>query len=261
MHLLRSFSLFYSFIILLSDASALEFIAHRGESANYPENTLSAISGALESQFNYIEIDVQMSKDHKIIVIHDDSVDRTTSQTGLVKDYTLSEIKTIDPTIPELSEVLALFKKTSIPLIIEVKNSGNKNKGIEKIIAEAVKKSKAKNIIYKSFTKKVLDRFRSLDDKKLLYVTLGNIPFTGLYIDDWPRFGSIFDYKDVDFYQVHRYFINENSKKMAKKRGAKLIAWDVQDITTVNKMNQYGVDIIETDYPPASFTENPNFSK
>lgn len=259
MHLLRNFNLFCS-LFLINQATAIEFIAHRGESANHKENTVMAIKAAIDSKFDYIEIDVQKSKDDEIIVIHDDSIDRTTNLKGLVSDYTLKDLKLIDPTIPTLSEVLALFKNTSIPLIIEVKNSGDINEGIEKIIVKQVKESGLKNIIYKSFTKRVLNRFRQLDDKKLIYVTIGDLPLA-LYIDDWLRFGSIFDFENVDYYQVHRKLMNRRAKIKAKRNGAKLIAWDVQNIATVNEMIKLGVDIIETDHPPASFTENPSFSK
>jgi glycerophosphoryl diester phosphodiesterase len=245
---------------LIQQAQAIEFIAHRGESAHHKENTVMALKAAIDSKFNYVEIDVQKSKDDQVIVIHDDSIDRTTSSKGLVSEHTLKELKFIDPTIPTLSEVLELFKKTKTPLIIEVKNSGDINEGIEKIIVKQVKDSGIKNIIYKSFTKKVLDRFRELDDKKLIYVAIGDLPL-GLYVDDWLRFGTIFDYKDVDFYQVHRRLVNKNTKVKAHKNGAKLIAWDVQNISEVKEMIKLGADIIETDYPPANFTENPSFSK
>ena len=68
--------------------------AHRGCSQMYPENTLLSFKKACEIKgLTGIELDIQLTKDKKIVVIHDERVDRTTNSTGLVCDYTLSELK------------------------------------------------------------------------------------------------------------------------------------------------------------------------
>ncbi len=71
--------------------------AHRGANADAPENTMAAFQLALEQGADGIELDVMLSKDHEIVVIHDDSVDRTTNGTGQVQDLTLAELKTWMP--------------------------------------------------------------------------------------------------------------------------------------------------------------------
>lgn len=65
----------------------------------------------------------------------------------------------------------------------------------------------------------------------------------------------------MEFYQVHNKLISSETVSKAHANGAKLIAWDVQTQKLVNKMKDLQVDIIETDHPPASFTEKPSFSK
>lgn len=92
-------------------------IAHRGASKQAPENTMSAFQRALELGADGIELDVHMSADGYLVVIHDETADRTSNSNGLIKDKTLSELKSLDfgswfsedfkdEKIPELEEVL-----------------------------------------------------------------------------------------------------------------------------------------------------------
>lgn len=112
-----------------------KIIAHRGASHESPENTLASIQKAIDIQADCIEIDVHLSKDHVPVVIHDDTVERTTSskKKQRITEMTLQEIKQLDAgswyhssfegeSIPSLKEVLSLdFKESS--LMIEIKKS------------------------------------------------------------------------------------------------------------------------------------------
>ena len=94
-------------------------IAHRGYRARYPENTLVAFQAALDAGVQMIELDVALSRDRKLVVIHDATLERTTNGEGAVRDYTLAQLKRLDAggwfhprfageRLPELSEVLDL---------------------------------------------------------------------------------------------------------------------------------------------------------
>ena len=72
--------------------SKMKIYAHRGYSGKYPENTMLAFEKAAETGCDGIELDVQLTKDGKLVVIHDESVDRTTTGTGKVKDFTYDEL-------------------------------------------------------------------------------------------------------------------------------------------------------------------------
>ena len=72
------------------------FIAHRGYSACYPENTLAAFNGAIDAGAHMIELDVCLSKDRHLVVIHDETVDRTTNGTGAVKAFSLDQLIRLD---------------------------------------------------------------------------------------------------------------------------------------------------------------------
>ena len=107
-------------------------IAHRGFSGAAPENTLAAFKKAMEVDSDMMELDVRFSKDGQVVVMHDDTLDRTTNGRGKVSDYTLKELKQFDAgswfapqfageQIPTLVEVLE-FAKGRIPVNFEIKD-------------------------------------------------------------------------------------------------------------------------------------------
>lgn len=113
-------------------AAAGPVIAHRGASAEYPENTLAAVAAARAAGAPWIEIDAQRLDDGAVILMHDHTLDRTTDGTGPVVLRTLPQIRTLrtrDPVggnfteepVPELSEVLALCRETGLGLVLEIK--------------------------------------------------------------------------------------------------------------------------------------------
>ena len=105
--------------------------AHRGASAYAPENTLEAFQLAVTQQADGVELDVQMTKDEKLVVIHDETIDRTSGGHGRVMDYTLAELKKMkfnrthpeyaDATIPTLAEVYELLKPAGLEINVEIK--------------------------------------------------------------------------------------------------------------------------------------------
>ena len=95
--------------------------AHRGWSEKYPENTMIAFEKAIELGVDQIEIDIRITKDNELVIIHDNTVDRTTNGSGKVCDFTLEELKDMDAgswkdekfsncRIPTLIEFMELVK-------------------------------------------------------------------------------------------------------------------------------------------------------
>jgi len=78
------------------DLRKVDNVAHRGASAYAPENTIAAFDKAVEMKADYIEIDVQRSKDGKLVLIHDTTVDRTTDGSGKVGNLTFKELRNLD---------------------------------------------------------------------------------------------------------------------------------------------------------------------
>lgn len=247
-------------IFTSTNSFGVKVIAHRGASGHAPENTIASVKAAIEMSVDFVEIDVHMSTDHEIFVFHDEELERTTNGVGKIKDKDSIYLKSLDAgswfdskfkeeKIPTLGDILALDFKNS-KLIIEVKNSNNIYAGIEKKIHSIVQESKFQSeVVYKSFSIEVLKRFDELaptSDK--LYVTIG--PLLGfLVIDDWLRFGSIFDLDFVKYIQVHRHLISKSIIEQARKKEKEIIVWDVHKKEHIKKMIGLGVHFIETDFP------------
>lgn len=152
--------------------------AHRGCSQRYPENTLLAFKKAVEiKNLTGIELDIQLTRDGQMVVIHDERVDRTTEGIGCVKDYTLTELKRLhiyadeypSQAIPTMEEVLDLTEehlKTGLKLNIELKTSIWPYPGIEEKIVDLVhKRGVEKSIVYSSFYALSLERIKQLDSE------------------------------------------------------------------------------------------------
>ncbi|MCJ8007415.1 glycerophosphodiester phosphodiesterase family protein [Lederbergia wuyishanensis] len=113
----------------LLDQSSIIVAAHRGYSSKYPENTLLAFQKAVETGVDMIEFDLRISKDNEVVIIHDQTVDRTTNGSGKVRDFTLKELKELDagngqriPTLDEFCEWLQPY--SDILLNVEIKRCG-----------------------------------------------------------------------------------------------------------------------------------------
>lgn len=150
--------------------------AHRGCSQRYPENTLLAFEKAMEiPNITGIELDIQLTKDGELVVIHDERVDRTTEGIGFVRDYTLAELKKLHiyadenpcQKIPMLEEVFDLIGqglRKALLLNIELKTSIWPYPGIEEKIVEMVhRRGFRKSVIYSSFSALTLEKVRELD--------------------------------------------------------------------------------------------------
>jgi glycerophosphoryl diester phosphodiesterase len=138
-------------------------LGHRGAAGTCPENTMISFMEAEKLGAQGIELDVQMSKDGKVVVIHDETIDRTTNGKGAVKDYTYEEIKRFDASykfkdkvgfcsIPTLQEVLQWLKENDLILNIELKNNKIAYRGLEEEVITLVRKHEMENrVILSSF--------------------------------------------------------------------------------------------------------------
>ena len=147
--------------------------AHRGASAYAPENTLPAFALAARQGADGIELDVHLSKDGELVVIHDETLDRTTNGTGAVKDHTLAELQALcagngmsgfdGARIPTLREVLELVRPTGMLVNIELKTSLVWYDGIEeKTLALVEALGMQERVIYSSFNHYSIERVRQL---------------------------------------------------------------------------------------------------
>lgn len=149
-----------------------KIIAHRGSKGTHPENTLSAFKEACIVQSDGIELDVQLTKDNHLIVMHDEEVNRTTNGSGLIKELTLAELKELDAgawfskcftgeRVPTLVEVLTLLEDLEYTglLNIELKTDKFAYYGIEDFVLETIANRFEKGaIMLSSFNSETIDR-------------------------------------------------------------------------------------------------------
>ena len=164
-------------------------LAHRGISSKYPENTMLSFEKAFENNMDGIELDVQLSKDGEVVVIHDETLDRTTNGSGYVKDHTLLQLKNLDAgsfkdkrysscTIPTLDEVLEFFKGKNIIINIELKTSKFEYKDIEVKVLNSIKKHQMDSKVFiTSFNHQSIERIREIDKDIKCGILLGDITF------------------------------------------------------------------------------------
>jgi glycerophosphoryl diester phosphodiesterase len=153
-------------------------IAHRGDSAHRPENTLSAFASALEVGADLVEFDVQLSRDGHVVVMHDPTIDRTTTGRGRVADLTLAEIRAVSAgypqlwgsaypgeRVPTLAEALGFLRDRSRAMV-EVKSDAvgaDVEGGIEaRTIEEVRRQGMEKDVVLISFSRQALLRCRQL---------------------------------------------------------------------------------------------------
>jgi glycerophosphoryl diester phosphodiesterase len=151
-------------------------IAHRGDSAHRPENTLAAFASALELGAEFMEFDVQLTRDGHVIVLHDPTLDRTTTGRGLVRDLTLAEVRSASAgyasrfggsfrgeRVPALSEVLA-FLRDRCRVMIELKSDSvtdDEEGGLEAHTIEEIRRAHLeKDCALISFSRRALLRCR-----------------------------------------------------------------------------------------------------
>jgi glycerophosphoryl diester phosphodiesterase len=141
--------------------------AHRGRSGQLPENTLAAFRKAVDLGADRLELDVQMTRDGELVVIHDETVDRTTNGTGRVADLTLAEIRALDAgqgeQVPTFAEVLQFAAAAGVPLMPEAK-SPHLYPGLEeKMVEQVVGAGYVEQTVIQSFDGATLERIRTLN--------------------------------------------------------------------------------------------------
>jgi len=147
-------------------AGPVQVIAHRGAPSHAPENTLAAFRAAIDQGATWLEFDVQMTRDGELVVIHDETVDRTTDGTGAVGDLTLAQVRALDAgggeRVPTLREVVDLARAHGVGILPEAK-AAQLYPGIEERLLEVLAAAGVLDrAVVQSFDAGSLERLRSL---------------------------------------------------------------------------------------------------
>jgi glycerophosphoryl diester phosphodiesterase len=167
----------------LANLPPFSVIAHRGYSDAFPENTLAAFEGAIAAGAVMSELDVTLSRDRKVVVIHDDHLDRTTNASGLVVQHCLAELEKLDAgswfdpkfageRIPSLAEVITCAKGRHL-LNIEIKSSahapGHHEDAIERQVAHLIRRRRMmRSTLVSSFSRPILEQLAAMKNPPAL---------------------------------------------------------------------------------------------
>ena len=217
----------------------IEVIGHRGAAGLEPENTLRSVRRAIELGVDRVEVDVRVSRDGRLVIMHDETVDRTTNGHGYVRELTLNELRSLDAgmgeKIPTLEEILE-FTMGKAKLEIELKVP----EATEPTIQLIEELNAENDVILISFIHELLDRVFDLNP---------NIK-TGALFFDVPKDILRIALK-VHASSIHVYYRNVNSElvREAHKSGLEVAVWNPNRIEEMREMIGLGVDAIGSDRP------------
>ncbi|MFU0827369.1 MAG: GP-PDE domain-containing protein [Lachnoclostridium sp.] len=243
--------------------------AHRGASGYAPENTLEAFQKAIDLKADGIELDVQMTKDGKLVIIHDERVNRVSDGKGWVKDFTFDEIRKLNfnkkfpeygrVKIPTLEEVYQLVKNTDLLINVEIKSGIVFYENIEEKVMDLTDKMGLKDrVLYSSFNHYTILKLKKLDPS----VKTGFLYQDG-YID-MPEYA-----KKHGVEALHPALYNlqyPDFVKKCKDYNILIRAWTVNEEKYMRMVCDYGIEGIITNYPDVALKivkeyENRNISK
>ena len=238
------------------------FAAHRGGALLWPENSLLAFRNAAETLgADFLEFDVHLSKDGEVVVIHDPTLDRTTTGRGPVRERTLAELRALrlrdrtgavtDEPVPALDEVVVLAMRTRRQMLLEIKvdEAGQRYPGIEeKVFAVLDRHGATPATVVMAFEPATWRRVRALrPDARAcaLYSrrTLGDLGSTLPAELDHARHAG------VTFLGLHQGLLDADTVGLVRKARMSLGVWTVNDEAAIRRFIDLGVDVIITDRP------------
>ena len=217
-------------------------IGHRGAAGYEPENTLRSFEKALELKADAIEFDVRKTKDGKLAIMHDATVDRTTNGRGLIKDFTLKELWRLDAgkgeIIPELADVFCCFGHQMF-LHVELK---------EKDLAEQV--SRLANV-YDCLDTIIVSAFPSLWGELFSMKTQEPSLKIGLAVGKTAEAMLALDIaSEKDIFSIHALFAESlHLKSGYVPAGIRIFSWTINKPEETKKVKEWGVDGAFSDYP------------
>lgn len=228
--------------------NSMEVIAHRGYSSLFPENTLASFAGAMDIGADYIELDVQLTKDGQVVVFHDDDLKRITGKEGAVSDYTLEEVSEFDAgkwfsssfagtKIPTLQEALALIRTSDCKVYLELKDIGEVTGFEEAVLEAAAQCGMTDKCIFASFQYRYLAHLKELDaDLQTLYnTTSGKTTLP----EEFP----------ADYYGLYTESVMPDTIRAIHEAGKKAFVWTVNTPAGIQNVKDMGADGIVTNYP------------
>jgi glycerophosphoryl diester phosphodiesterase len=228
-------------------------VGHRGAMGHCPENTFASFERALELGADWIELDVHLTRDGALAVIHDESVDRTTDGHGLVRDFSLVELKRLDAggrfgaefvgqRVPTLDEVLDWARERNTVVDIEIKNAPLYYAGIEEAVVKSLDcAGMTEQVIVISFDHRASARVKTLDSRIATGVLYAGRPVDGGL--------ALARQANADALLPHWAYVTSDDVRVAHDAGLFVAPWETSEPTVLRQLIAAGVDAIGTNYP------------
>ncbi|MCH4177923.1 MAG: glycerophosphodiester phosphodiesterase [Streptococcaceae bacterium] len=218
-------------------------IAHRGYTANHIENTIASLKDAAKIGADYVELDVQETKDQQWVVFHDATLSRLSSHNDRISDLTLAEIQKIElkkgnqtDKIPSLEEFIDAAKAINMPLLIEIKIFGTESKEPIERLLQLIKSKDGNNYLIQTLNESIVQLVKQTSPETttgiLVALNIGNLPDT-----------------KADFIGLEEFSVNQRLIKQAQNEDKNLFVWTVNQEYLIQNVLRMNVDGIITNNP------------
>ncbi len=224
-------------------------IAHRGSSFTAPENTVASAQLAWQQQADAVEVDIYLSADNRVMVMHDGNTKRTTGQSFKISETTSEVLRTLDAgswkneqykgeKIPFLEEMIATVPKGR-KMVIEIKCGPEVFPALEKIVKKCGKK---KQLVFIAFNWETIVKAREIFPKNSCYWLSSSAPAVQEKIGEAAKF-------KLDGLNLNNKIVDEATVTKAKAAGLEMLSWTVDDPQEVKRLVGLGVTGITTNRP------------
>ena len=233
----------------------MKVTAHRGYSGRYPENTMLAFEKAAEAGADEIELDVQLSRDGRVVIFHDETLERLTGEKGWIRDYRFEELVKFNTArqvygdkygfnpVPSLDEYFAWVKNTNIVTNIELKNGRFYYEGLEeKTIALISQFGLEERVFFSSFNHVSLLKCKRIRPVIKCGVLVGGAMAPG-------NAGFYVRSNGLDFYHPDFKSVNDEVVANCNAHGVGINVWTVDDIDNLLKMQEWNCRGVITNFP------------
>lgn len=233
-----------------------QIIAHRGYMAEGVENTIGSLRAAKNAQADFVEMDVQQTKDQQFVVIHDTNLGRLANRPEQIKDLTLAELQEIQVSaagftdyIPSFEDYMAVAKEIGIKLVVELKLHGSETEDMEEQFVKILQDANvATEYVVQSLDESAIARVKELAPEiktgYLVALNIGNLPQTS-----------------ADMVVIEEFSLNERLMNQARDQGKGIAVWTVNQENLVRRAFGFNVDGIITNEPSKAFAIRESFDQ
>lgn len=239
-------------------------VAHRGGAGLAPENTLAAFNMGLAHGADFLELDIHMSKDGQLVVMHDALLERTTNASGEVSDYTAAELAALDASarysganaperqpVPTLDQVLALAKgRAAVQIEIKLRADKTRYPGIEAKLVELLRaQGMLDDVMVLSFDFPTLQKIKEIEPRLKTCALISTAYLQGVGRGGPEKVAEEMAALGVEYVGVNHTWLSDALLAALTARGLQVGVWTVNDVETMRKFAAKGVAFITSDRP------------